>query len=76
VSGPRVVDDGTREEMRRILAEIQDGSFAKRFVDDYESGGELLRAKRAEGRSHPIEQVGRDLRAMMPWIQGPSEELE
>jgi ketol-acid reductoisomerase len=76
VSGPRVVDDGTREEMRRILGEIQDGSFAKRFMDDYEGGGELLRSKRAEGRNHAIEQVGRDLRAMMPWIQGPSEELE
>jgi ketol-acid reductoisomerase len=76
VSGPRVIDDSSREAMRAILAEIQDGSFAKRFVEDHEAGGDFLKRKRAEGREHRIEQVGRDLRAMMPWIQEPSEELE
>ncbi|MBW3621276.1 MAG: ketol-acid reductoisomerase, partial [Actinobacteria bacterium] len=76
VSGPRVVDDSSREAMREILREIQDGTFARQFVDDYESGGELLKRKRAEGRDHQIEQVGRQLRGMMSWIQGPSEDLE
>jgi ketol-acid reductoisomerase len=76
VSGPRVVDDSSRQAMRRILTEIQDGTFAKRFVDDYDSGGELLASERAEGRGHQIEQVGRDLRGMMSWIEGPSEDLE
>jgi ketol-acid reductoisomerase len=76
VSGPRVIGDESRRAMREILAEIRDGSFARTFVEDHESGAELLKAKRAEHRGHQIEQVGEELRRMMPWISGRTEELE
>jgi ketol-acid reductoisomerase len=68
VSGPRVVDDHVRATMRQILTEIQDGSFAKRWVDECESGGSNFRRMRAEARNHQIEQVGHELRSMMSWL--------
>ncbi len=74
VSGPRVVNETSRAAMKDILAEIRDGSFAQRFMDEIESGGEFFERKRAEGRSHPVEVVGKELRAMMPFIDTPSEE--
>ncbi len=73
VSGPRVVNATSREAMREILAEIRDGSFARRFMAEIESGGEQFRAMRAAGRDHPIERVGRELRDMMPFIDPPTE---
>ena len=76
VSGPRVVGEPSRQAMREILAEIQDGSFARGFVEDYESGAPRLKEARAEARGHQIERVGEQLRAMMPWIEGRTEELE
>ena len=76
VSGPRVIGEPSRQAMREILAEIQDGSFARGFVEDYESGATRLKEARAEARGHQIEQVGEQLRAMMPWIEGRTEELE
>ena len=66
--GPRIVNDQTRQEMRRILKEIQSGDFAREWMDENASGGEnfnKLREKSAGGR---IEEVGSSLRAMMPWI--------
>jgi ketol-acid reductoisomerase len=71
VSGPRVVDDSSRDAMKQILAEIRDGSFANAFMDEVESGGEAFAGMRAEGRGEKIESVGRELRAMMPWISNP-----
>lgn len=62
--GPRIVTDKTKVEMRKILDEIQDGSFAKEFVANV---GDLP-ARRAVQRQHQIEQVGESLRSMMPWI--------
>ena len=68
VSGERLIDDRIRAEMKRILAEIQDGSFAKRWMDENRSGrGNFLRM-RAEHAGHQLEEVGAQLRAMMPWI--------
>ncbi|HXG39645.1 MAG TPA: ketol-acid reductoisomerase [Candidatus Limnocylindrales bacterium] len=68
VSGPRIVDDHVRATMRQVLKEIQDGSFARRWIAEMESGGrEFARLREAE-RSHPIEQVGRELRARMPFV--------
>jgi len=66
--GPRIVTDETKAEMRRILGEIQDGTFAKEWVDESDSGRERFNALRAKGAQHPIEQVGAQLRSMMPWI--------
>jgi ketol-acid reductoisomerase len=73
VSGPRVINEASKDAMKDVLAEIQDGSFANRFMEEVESGGEFFAAKRAEGKQHPVEKVGRELRAMMPFIDTPTE---
>ena len=67
--GPRIINEQTKAEMRRILAEIQDGSFAREFILENQAGASVLKAKRRQGREHPIEQVGERLRGMMPWIK-------
>ncbi len=66
--GPRIIGPAVREEMRRILDEIRDGSFAAEWVAENRAGRPLFNELRAKGASHPIEKVGSDLRAMMPWI--------
>jgi ketol-acid reductoisomerase len=73
VSGPRVVNESSKDAMKDILAEIRDGSFANRFMAEIESGGTFFQQKRAEGREHPIEVVGRELRGMMPFLDTPPE---
>ncbi len=73
VSGPRVVNESSKAAMREILAEIQDGTFANTFMAEIESGGEFFEKKRAEAKQHQIEVVGRELRAMMPFIDTPTE---
>jgi ketol-acid reductoisomerase len=67
VSGPRIIDERTREEMRRILAEIQDGSFARRWIAEGTDGAEFRRL-RAQGAAASIERVGAELRAQMSFI--------
>jgi len=62
--GPRIVNDGTRAEMKKILSQIQDGSFAKEFIENVDT----LPARRNIQRDHQIEKVGESLRSMMPWI--------
>ncbi len=66
--GPRIVSDSVKAEMDKILSEIQDGSFAKEWVNESRSGRENFLALEAAGHDHPIEEVGKKLRAMMPWI--------
>ncbi len=66
--GPRVVNADTKAEMKRILAEIQNGEFAREFILENQAGAATLKAKRRLGREHPIEQVGERLRSMMSWI--------
>ncbi|GAB4359150.1 MAG: ketol-acid reductoisomerase [Immundisolibacter sp.] len=67
--GPRIVTDQTKDEMRRILKEIQTGQFAREFIAENQSGAPVLKAMRRLGEEHPIEQVGSRLRDMMPWIK-------
>jgi len=62
--GPRIVTDGTKAEMKKILGQIQDGSFAKEFIENVDT----LPARRDIQRDHQIEKVGESLRSMMPWI--------
>ena len=69
VSGPRIIDDSVKQRMREVLAEVKDGSFAQRFIDDQDGGGKEFAEFRAEAEKHPIEEVGRDLRGMMAWIK-------
>jgi len=66
--GPRIIDERTREEMRKILGEIQDGSFADEWVAESEAGRPSFLALEQAGHDHPIEKVGAKLREMMPWI--------
>jgi len=66
--GPRVITDETKQEMRRILTEIQNGEFAREFILENQAGAATLKAKRRIGREHPIEVVGEKLRGMMSWI--------
>lgn len=67
--GPRVVTEQTKDEMRKILREIQTGEFAREFVLENQAGAPTLKAKRRIGEEHLIESTGAKLRAMMPWIQ-------
>ncbi len=67
--GPRIITDETKAEMKRILTEIQNGEFAREFIQENQSGQITLKAKRRIGREHPIEEVGERLRSMMPWIK-------
>jgi ketol-acid reductoisomerase len=66
--GNRVITDETRAEMRRILGEIQSGEFAREWIAENEAGHENFDRMREEAAGHQVEQVGGDLRAMMPWI--------
>ena len=66
--GKRIVTDATKLEMKKILAEIQDGSFAKEWMDECKNGKKTFRRMEEEGKNHPLEIVGRDLRRMMKWI--------
>ena len=66
--GPRVVNAKTKAEMKKILKEIQTGKFAKEWVAESESGRANFNALRAAGAEHPIEKVGKELRAMMPFL--------
>jgi ketol-acid reductoisomerase len=66
--GPRIITDETRAEMRRLLAEIQSGEFAREFISEHQAGSPMLKAGRRLAADSEIEQVGERLRAMMPWI--------
>jgi ketol-acid reductoisomerase len=69
VSGPRVIDSHVRESMRTVLREIQDGSFAERWLDENSNGREGFLTMRSKDAEHPIEKVGRELRSMMTWLE-------
>ena len=66
--GPRVVTEATKQEMKKILREIQTGAFAREFVLENQAGAPTLKAQRRIGAEHQIEKVGAKLRSMMPWI--------
>jgi ketol-acid reductoisomerase len=68
VSGPRLIDDSVRERMRAVLGDIQDGTFADRWVAENETGRHEFERLRAADRDHQIEQVGARLRAQMPFL--------
>jgi ketol-acid reductoisomerase len=67
--GPRIITEESKNEMRRILKEIQTGQFAREFILENEAGAPTLKAMRRIGREHQIEVVGEKLRDMMPWIK-------
>jgi len=67
-TGPRIITDETKWEMKKVLEDIQSGRFVKNFVLDNRAGQPELKASRKAAAAHQIEQVGSQLRAMMPWI--------
>jgi ketol-acid reductoisomerase len=76
VSGPRVIDPHVKDNMRRVLSEIQDGSFAARFIADQDAGAPEFKALRAKAEQHPIEETGRKLRGLMSWVQSDDDYTE
>ena len=76
ISGPRVLDDRVKDNMRAVLKDVQNGSFAARFIADQDAGAPEFKALRAKGEQHPIEAVGRDLRAMMSWVKAKDDYTE
>ena len=69
VSGPRVIDPHVKENMKAVLGDIQNGAFAKRFIDDQDAGAPEFKALREKGAQHPIEATGRELRKLMAWVK-------
>jgi ketol-acid reductoisomerase len=76
VSGPRIIDARVQDEMRKILQEIQNGSFASRWIQENLAGRPSFNAMRRAGAKHQIEQVGSELRAMMPWLNPTAKKPE
>jgi ketol-acid reductoisomerase len=68
VTGPRIITDETRAEMRRVLKDIQTGAFTSEWIRECKAGQPKFKATRRVNDAHPIEDVGAKLRAMMPWI--------
>jgi ketol-acid reductoisomerase len=66
--GPRIVNEDTKQEMKKVLEEIQSGSFAKEFMAQSREGSPFLNQKREEASKHQIEEVGKELRSMMPFL--------
>ena len=73
VSGPRVIDSSVKDNMKAVLTDIQNGAFAKRFIEDQDAGGPEFKALREKGEAHPIEKTGRELRKLFSWIKSDDD---
>jgi ketol-acid reductoisomerase len=69
VTGPRIITEQTRAEMRKVLAEIQDGTFARQWILENAAGRPGFNAMRRRERDHQLTEVGKNMRAMMPWLK-------
>ena len=76
VSGPRVITPEVKKNMQAVLADIQSGAFAKRFIADQDAGAPEFLALRAKGEGHSIEETGRKLRALFSWKQTDSDYVD
>lgn len=74
VSGRRVIDQHVKDNMKAVLDDIQNGAFAKRFIDDQDAGAPEFKKLRAEEAGHQIESVGKDLRKMFSWLENSDED--
>ncbi|MDD4601143.1 Ketol-acid reductoisomerase (NAD(+)) [bioreactor metagenome] len=70
MTGSRIITDDTRTEMKKILAEIQNGEFARKWILENQANRPVFNAMRRTKAAHPIEEVGKELRSMMPWLKG------
>jgi ketol-acid reductoisomerase len=69
VTGPRIITDETKAEMKRVLTEIQNGEFARKWISENRAGAPFFKTTRRRERSHGVEQIGLSLRRMMTWIE-------
>jgi ketol-acid reductoisomerase len=76
VSGPRLINENVKAEMRKVLDDIQNGTFANRWILENQAGRPSFLAMRRANAQHPIETVGRELRAMMPWLNPVQKQAE
>lgn len=76
VSGPRVIDPSVKENMKAVLADIQSGAFAKRFIEDQDNGATEFKELRAKAESHPIEKTGAELRKLFAWQQTDDDYID
>ena len=76
VSGPRVIDERVKDNMKAVLKDIQDGTFAKRFIDDQDAGAPEFKAFREKAAQHPIESTGKELRGLMSWIKDGANDAD
>ena len=76
VSGPRVINDSAKQAMKDILSDIQDGTFARKFIADQDNGALEFKALRAEEEAHPIEKTGQKLRKAFGWTDSDAEYTE
>jgi len=76
VSGPRVIDPRVKENMQGVLADIQSGAFAKRFIADQDNGAQEFLELREKEAQHPIEKTGKELRALFAWKQQDEDYVE
>ncbi|MHB1172510.1 MAG: ketol-acid reductoisomerase [Lacisediminihabitans sp.] len=76
VSGPRVIDPSVKENMKAVLADIQSGAFAERFIADQDAGAPEFLALRKKGEQHPIEATGRELRKLFAWNKSDDDYVE
>ncbi|PID55396.1 MAG: ketol-acid reductoisomerase [Micrococcales bacterium] len=76
VSGPRVIDPSVKQNMKAVLVDITNGSFAKRFIDDQDAGAPEFKRLRAQAEQHPIEATGRELRKLMAWVSSDDDYTE
>ena len=74
IAGPQIIDAGTKERMKKVLADIQDGSFVKKLIANVEGCNKELEAMRAKIGEHPIEKTGEKLRDLMSWVKNPLNE--
>ena len=76
VSGPRVIGEASKQAMKDILSDIQDGTFARKFIADQDNGALEFKALRAEEESHPIEKTGQKLRKAFGWADSDADYTE
>ncbi|MFE4230031.1 ketol-acid reductoisomerase [Arthrobacter sp. NPDC056886] len=76
VSGPRVITPDVKENMKAVLADIQDGTFAERFIEDQDAGAPEFAALRKKEEGHPIEATGRELRRLFSWVHSDDDYVE
>ena len=76
VSGPRVITPEVKENMKAVLADIQSGAFAERFINDQDAGAPEFTQLREKAAQHPIETVGRELRSLFAWKQQDADYVE